>query len=128
MFLMAESQLAAAIETLLKRFLSQILPRQQYSSNHRWLSFSAIRGRKIIIWLAVADLFASLGVFVRSSLWINFKNIMPAVKDDSSVLFCALSSVSFLNVEFFEVEVDVSAGVDTVFLHGHVDMDAVLCH
>ncbi|CAH1156202.1 unnamed protein product [Phaedon cochleariae] len=70
----------------------QILPREQFSNQHRWLSFSAIRGRKIIVWLAVADLLASLGVFLRSSIWMNYKNIMPAVDDDSSVLFCAVSS------------------------------------
>ncbi|GLV34126.1 hypothetical protein CBL_00055 [Carabus blaptoides fortunei] len=70
----------------------QILPREQSSVTHRWLSFSATRGRKIIIWLAVADLLGSLGVFARSTLWINYKNIMPAVDDDSSVLFCAISS------------------------------------
>ncbi|XP_023029086.1 G-protein coupled receptor 143 [Leptinotarsa decemlineata] len=70
----------------------QILPREQFSHHHQWLSFSAIRGRKIIIWLAVADLLASLGVFTRSTIWINYKNIMPAIDDNSSVLFCAVSS------------------------------------
>lgn len=70
----------------------QILPREEFSNNHRWLSFSAIRGRNIIIWLAVADLFAALGVFTRAAIWINYRNIMPAVDDNSSVLFCAISS------------------------------------
>lgn len=70
----------------------QILPRKQFTNSHRWLSFSAERGRKIIIWLAIADLLAAIGVFSRSVLWINYKNIMPAVDDDSSVLFCAISS------------------------------------
>lgn len=70
----------------------QILPRQQNINNHRWLSFTALRGRKIIIWLAVADLLAALGVFVRSAIWMNYKNIMPGIDDNSSVLFCALSS------------------------------------
>ncbi|KAG5878284.1 hypothetical protein JTB14_033085 [Gonioctena quinquepunctata] len=70
----------------------QILPREQFSHHHQWLSYSAIRGRKIIVWLAVADLLASLGVFTRSAIWINYKNIMPAVDDGSSVLFCILSS------------------------------------
>ncbi|KAJ8920185.1 hypothetical protein NQ315_011846 [Exocentrus adspersus] len=70
----------------------QILPREEYSNNHRWLSFSAIRGRKIIIWLAIADLLAALGVFTRSAIWINYRNIMPAVDDNSSVLFCSISS------------------------------------
>ncbi|CAH1979512.1 unnamed protein product [Acanthoscelides obtectus] len=70
----------------------QILPREEFSNNHRWFSCSALRGRRIIIWLAVADLLASLGVFTRATLWINYKNIMPAVDDQSSVLFCAVSS------------------------------------
>lgn len=70
----------------------QILPREQGPVTHRWLSFSATRGRKIIIWLAVADLLASLGIFARSTLWIRYKNIMPAMNDHSSTLFCAVSS------------------------------------
>ncbi|KAI4460924.1 g-protein coupled receptor [Holotrichia oblita] len=70
----------------------QILPRQQYVYNHRWISLTAARGRKIIIWLAVADLLASVGVFTRSSLWLSHKNILPDLQDDASVLFCAISS------------------------------------
>ncbi|XP_017772413.1 PREDICTED: G-protein coupled receptor 143-like [Nicrophorus vespilloides] len=70
----------------------QILPREQYANNHRWLSFSAARGRKIIVCLAISDLMASLGIFLRSSLWLNYKNIMPAVDDEASVWFCAVSS------------------------------------
>ncbi|XP_018336904.1 G-protein coupled receptor 143-like [Agrilus planipennis] len=72
--------------------LYQILPRQQFSKSGRWYSFTAVRGRKIIIWLAVSDLFASLGVFIRSLIWIRNKNIMPAVDDHSSVIFCVISS------------------------------------
>ncbi|KRT78861.1 hypothetical protein AMK59_7044, partial [Oryctes borbonicus] len=70
----------------------QILPRQQYVYNHRWISLTASRGRKIIIWLAIADLLASVGVFTRSSLWLSNKNIMPDLEDNRSVLFCTLSS------------------------------------
>ncbi|ENN70390.1 hypothetical protein HUJ04_002026 [Dendroctonus ponderosae] len=70
----------------------QVLPRRQFSNSHRWFSFSTERGRKIIVWLAVADLLAAVGVFARSMIWINKKNIMPEVDDDSSVLFCAISS------------------------------------
>ncbi|KAG7203315.1 hypothetical protein KM043_010404 [Ampulex compressa] len=40
----------------------QVLPREPSTSSHRWQSFSASRGREIIIWLAVADLLASLGL------------------------------------------------------------------
>ncbi|XP_043498740.1 G-protein coupled receptor 143-like [Polistes fuscatus] len=70
----------------------QVLPREMSNLPHRWNSFSASRGREIIVWLAVADLFASLGIFIRSALWINFKSIMPMEEDTSSVVFCALSS------------------------------------
>ncbi|XP_020707665.2 G-protein coupled receptor 143-like isoform X1 [Athalia rosae] len=70
----------------------QVLPREESRFSHRWHTFSAARGREIIIWLAVADFFASLGVFVRSALWINFKSIMPTKDDTSSVVFCAVSS------------------------------------
>lgn len=58
----------------------------------KWHTFSSIRGRRIIIWLAVADLFASLGVLIRSSLWLRYKNIMPMPNDDVSVLFCSIIS------------------------------------
>ncbi|KAL6447052.1 hypothetical protein ACFW04_001422 [Cataglyphis niger] len=68
----------------------QILPREDLNISQQWRSFS--RGRDIIVWLAVADLLASLGVFVRSALWRNFKSIMPMEGDTSSVIFCALSS------------------------------------
>ncbi|XP_012346223.1 G-protein coupled receptor 143 isoform X2 [Apis florea] len=70
----------------------QILPRETSNLPHRWQNFSACRGREIIIWLAIADLLASLGVFIRSALWVNFKSIMPMEDDTSSVVFCALSS------------------------------------
>lgn len=35
-----------------------------------------------------------LGVLIRSSLWLRFKNIMPLPDDDVSVLFCSIISVS----------------------------------
>jgi hypothetical protein len=104
----------------------QILPRQEFSNKHRWLSFSAERGRKIIVWLAVADLLASLGVFARSTIWINYKNIMPAVEDDSSVVFCAISSVSVLQC-FPSVEISFP-GFDPILLHRYLDLDSHLRH
>ncbi|KAK5644691.1 hypothetical protein RI129_005991 [Pyrocoelia pectoralis] len=70
----------------------QILPRREFSRHHRWISFSAERGRKIILWLAITDLLASLGVLIRACLWLNYKDIMPAIDGSSSVIFCALSS------------------------------------
>lgn len=71
----------------------KILPRHQYSSNHRWLSYSAERGRRIIIWLAIADLFGSLGVFARSSIWLNFNDGLNDEESQWSFIFCATSSV-----------------------------------
>ncbi|XP_066587377.1 G-protein coupled receptor 143-like [Prorops nasuta] len=71
--------------------LYQVWPREN-TNFHHWQSFSASRGRQIIVWLALADLFASLGIFVRSALWMNFKSIMPMENDTSNVIFCALSS------------------------------------
>lgn len=52
-------------------------------------------GRKIIIWLAVSDLCASIGIFIRSAIWRYIANIIPSEDDTSSVLFCAISSVFF---------------------------------
>uniref|UniRef100_A0A8D8SLS7 G-protein coupled receptor 143 n=1 Tax=Cacopsylla melanoneura TaxID=428564 RepID=A0A8D8SLS7_9HEMI len=46
----------------------QLLPRERYPPVHRWYTLTTSRGRKIIIWLAVADLLAAFGVFVRSVL------------------------------------------------------------
>ncbi|XP_053625546.1 G-protein coupled receptor 143-like [Plodia interpunctella] len=69
----------------------QIYPRQA-KEPLRWNTSASIRGRCIIFWLAVADLFASFGVLVRSSLWLKYKNIMPMPDDDVSVLFCSIIS------------------------------------
>lgn len=69
----------------------QILPRKG-PSTCMWNQLSLSRGRDIIVWLAVADLLASLGVFVRSALWIRYKSIMPMEDNMSSVVFCALLS------------------------------------
>ncbi|XP_053694031.1 G-protein coupled receptor 143-like [Sabethes cyaneus] len=52
-------------------------------------------GRTIIVWLAVADLCASLGVFLRSALWKYIKNVIPPASDHddtTNVIFCAVSS------------------------------------
>ncbi|KAF2882378.1 hypothetical protein ILUMI_23798 [Ignelater luminosus] len=70
----------------------QLLPRRQFSRNHRWISFSAERGRRIILWLALTDLLASLGVLIRASLWLHYKNILPEMNDNYSVFFCTITS------------------------------------
>lgn len=71
----------------------QILPRKEYTKNHRWLSFSATKGRRIIVYLAISDLFASMAVLLRSIAWLKFNNIMPAMDDNASVIFCIITSV-----------------------------------
>ena len=69
----------------------QILPREKLTIAHRWYTVSSSRGRHIVVWLAVADLFAALGVFLRSILWLNYHSYMY---NESNVIFCALFSVS----------------------------------
>lgn len=55
----------------------QILPRIGYGFTHHWSVVTARRGREIIVWLAFADLLASVGVFFRSLM----KIMMPTVID-----------------------------------------------
>lgn len=54
----------------------------------------SLMGRKIIVYLAWSDLFASLGVLFRSALWSFLRTKMPYEDDNVSVLFCSISSVS----------------------------------
>ncbi|XP_028156609.1 G-protein coupled receptor 143-like [Ostrinia nubilalis] len=68
----------------------QVIPTLIHKGLQR--STGSTRGRRTIIWLAIADLLASFGVLVRSSLWLRFKNIMPMPDDDVSVLFCSIIS------------------------------------
>lgn len=51
-------------------------------------------GKKIIVWLAVADFFASGGVFIRATLWMYVRpngnnSLMP---ENSRIIFCAVVS------------------------------------
>ncbi|XP_068629810.1 G-protein coupled receptor 143-like isoform X2 [Battus philenor] len=69
----------------------QIFP-CKISNPDRFQNMPVTRGRHIIIWLAVADLLASLGVLMRSSLWLRYKSIMPLPDDETSVLFCSITS------------------------------------
>jgi len=46
------------------------------------------------MWLALADLLASLGVFVRSMLWISNQTLIPTFGNDTSLIFCFATSVS----------------------------------
>lgn len=70
----------------------QILPRRKPVQNHRWFSLSATRGRHIIVWLAVADLLASVGVFLRSLLWLNYESYHFKISHTSLTVLCAFSS------------------------------------
>ncbi|CAH2073787.1 unnamed protein product, partial [Iphiclides podalirius] len=70
----------------------QIFPHGTSKHHDRFQNLTSTRGRHIIIWLAVADLLASFGVLVRSSLWLQYKSIMPLPDDETSVLFCSISS------------------------------------
>lgn len=52
-------------------------------------------GKKIIVWLAVADLFASGCVFVRASFWMYIRpnlSTSAVVPEDSRIIFCAVVS------------------------------------
>ncbi|KXJ82904.1 hypothetical protein RP20_CCG010206 [Aedes albopictus] len=74
------------------------LPNSQYGRRRRPGSSSLTgysTGRSIIVWLAVADLCASFGVFLRSALWKYIQNVIPPDSDDddtTNVIFCAVSS------------------------------------
>ncbi|KPJ06129.1 G-protein coupled receptor 143 [Papilio machaon] len=70
----------------------QIFPCKLSSHSDGFGNMTTSRARNIIIWLAVADLMASLGVLVRSSLWLRYKSIMPLPDDEISVLFCSITS------------------------------------
>lgn len=50
----------------------QILPREQFSNSHR-LSLSAARGRRIIVYLALADVMAAFGM--KSEIYSELVNM-----------------------------------------------------
>lgn len=72
----------------------QILPREGVNVPHRWVAQTASRGRHIVVWLAVADLLASFGVFVRSVLWLNYSKWSYRFDDSTITILCAISAVS----------------------------------
>uniref|UniRef100_A0A1B6M552 G-protein coupled receptors family 1 profile domain-containing protein n=1 Tax=Graphocephala atropunctata TaxID=36148 RepID=A0A1B6M552_9HEMI len=65
----------------------QMLPRSETPLAHRWYSMTSSRGRHIIQWLAFADLLASFGVFLRSTLKLN--NFLYPL-EDTSITYCAI--------------------------------------
>lgn len=72
----------------------QILPRENVASPHRWVALTTSRGRHIVVWLAIADLLASMGVFLRSVLWLNYSKWAFGMNDNTITILCALSAVS----------------------------------
>lgn len=66
----------------------QILPRPEKTSPYKRMVFTGHRQRKIITWLAFADLCAALGILIRSASWLkNGKSIQG-----NGGIFCAIAS------------------------------------
>lgn len=80
---------------------SYIHPQRRTNVIQRPLGDFITRGRQIVVWLSVADLLASLGVFFRSILWVFVRELVPPISDTvSSVVFCAVISAW---IQFFYI-------------------------
>uniref|UniRef100_A0A023F147 Putative g-protein coupled receptor n=1 Tax=Triatoma infestans TaxID=30076 RepID=A0A023F147_TRIIF len=66
----------------------QMLPRTDKSLSRRWFSLTSQRGRQIVVWLALADFLASLGVSMRSIVKLN--NPMTTIWDEKEIIFCTI--------------------------------------
>ncbi|KAK9504025.1 hypothetical protein O3M35_010468 [Rhynocoris fuscipes] len=66
----------------------QMLPRTEKSLSRRWFSLTSQRGRQIVVWLALADFLASLGVFMRSVMKLH--GPMTLAWENRSVVFCSI--------------------------------------
>jgi hypothetical protein len=64
-------------------------------NNHEATTPRSLIGRKIIVYLAYSDMFASIGILVRSGIWSFVRPKMPYEDDSVSVLSCSITSVSF---------------------------------
>ncbi|XP_076312901.1 G-protein coupled receptor 143-like isoform X1 [Tachypleus tridentatus] len=69
----------------------QILP-SSGDSHSRHISLSGQRQKHIITYLAVADLFASFGIFLRSILWLTENEWMSNIDSEAGSSFCAIIS------------------------------------
>ncbi|XP_076028359.1 G-protein coupled receptor 143-like [Oratosquilla oratoria] len=71
----------------------QILPREAPVGSVSRGRFFKTRGRLIIKWLALADLMASLGIFIRAVSWMADKSL-GTIDDDNLVghIFCIVTS------------------------------------
>nr|XP_024219424.1 G-protein coupled receptor 143-like [Halyomorpha halys] len=71
-----------------------MLPRHETWLSMQWFSLTSLRGRQIIIWLALGDLFASLGVFLRSSSklidYFAYGDTGFSDNADSDILYCTI--------------------------------------
>ncbi|XP_072157015.1 G-protein coupled receptor 143 isoform X2 [Bemisia tabaci] len=80
------------IKSSRREFLSVMLPREDRVQPHRPYSSVALRGRKIILWLAFGDLMATLGVLLRSVL-----KILVAYEylqeEDTNIVLCVILAV-----------------------------------
>lgn len=88
-------------------------------------------GRRIIVYLAYSDFFASFGIFFRSTLWSFFTTIIPYEDDTRSVLFCSISSVR-IEIKFLLKKLNklwnISIlGIHTIILHSDMVVDVHLC-
>ncbi|GAB6027963.1 hypothetical protein CHUAL_002190 [Chamberlinius hualienensis] len=68
----------------------QLIPRPQRVNKFKRLHFSGSRQRRIIAWLAIADLMAALGILTRSIFWLYRMN--DGVENNNGGFFCAFSS------------------------------------
>lgn len=68
----------------------QLLPRPKSLSPMKRVHFSGARQRRIIAWLAFADLQAALGILVRSVYWLY--RMTDDEENNNGGLFCALVS------------------------------------
>lgn len=70
--------------------LYQLIPRPKSLSPMKRVHFSGARQRRIIAWLAFADLQAALGILIRSIYWLHL--MTDNEENNHGGLFCALVS------------------------------------
>ncbi|XP_060529684.1 G-protein coupled receptor 143-like isoform X2 [Cylas formicarius] len=70
----------------------QILPRTQSRGRSKLVSHTESRGRKIVTWLAMADLAAAIGVLARSLSWMSHGSILSTTVDSPTIMFCVGTS------------------------------------
>uniref|UniRef100_A0A1B6CL95 G-protein coupled receptors family 1 profile domain-containing protein n=2 Tax=Clastoptera arizonana TaxID=38151 RepID=A0A1B6CL95_9HEMI len=81
--------------------LYQLLPRKKPTLSHRWSTISPLRGRQTIIWLALADMLASTGVFFRSILRLKGEFILYVHSFTGSILGTVYCAIFAAWIEYF---------------------------